>query len=154
VLKQNWFEKPFCGICKKCPEKNKMIPKDVQNVILDFHRQKLPKCIEDIILEYHDKYNTIDNTKRINFVIESGYRNWLRTKNCYSSYSQFNSQEREYLRKMSLWLPNPFYFFSWVGLEQFFPLASEWRIFMQNFLKVDREFYRRKLNISQLDLII
>jgi len=140
---------------KNCPAKYKMkqhLPKDVECLILQFNRQILPQCIEDLIYEFHDKYNTIENKKRINFVIESGYRNWLTSQNCYTQ--TYTSLELEYLGKMSVWLPNPFYFFSWIGFEQVFPVASEWRVFLENFYKVDREFYRRKLKVGQLDLIL
>ena len=110
----------------------------------------LPKEIEQLILSFHDAYNTIENTKRINFVIEYGYRNWLRIK----TNPHQNMFEREHLCKMCIWLPNPFYNFSWVGFEPIFPLAGEWQLFLKNFHFVDREFRYKKLKASQLDLII
>ena len=113
----------------------------------------LPEEIEQLILAFHDAYNTIENTKRINFVIESGYRNWLRMKTT-PHQNMYNLLEREYLGKLCIWLPNPFYYFSWVGFEPIFPLAGEWQLFLKNFHFVDREFRYRKLKPSQLDLII
>ena len=114
----------------------------------------LPEEIEQLIMAFHDAYNTIENTKRINFVIESGYRNWLRMKTTNTPTNMYSLLEKEYLGKLCIWLPNPFYYFSWVGFEPIFPLAGEWQLFLKNFHFVDREFRYRKLKASQLDLII
>ena len=133
------------------PRKNRLTQRTNQNV--QTIKQMLPKEIEQLILSFHDAYNTIENTKRINFVIESGYRNWLRMKTT-PHQNMYNLLEREYLGKLCIWLPNPFYYFSWVGFEPIFPLAGEWQLFLNNFHFVDREFRYRKLKASQLDLII
>ena len=114
----------------------------------------LPKSIEDLILlEFHDVYNTIEKKKLVNFVIESGYRAWLRIKSS-TNRNLYSMLEREYMGKLSIWLPDPFYHYSWVGFEPIFPLAGEWDLFLKNILYVDRELYRRKLKSGVLDLII
>jgi hypothetical protein len=114
----------------------------------------LPKTIEDLILhEFHDAFNTIDNRKRVNFIIECGYRNWLSIKTT-SNMRLYNRHEREYLGKLSIWLPNPFYYFSWIGFEPVYPMPGEWDLFLRHFQSVDEEFRRKKLKVSQLDLII
>jgi hypothetical protein len=114
----------------------------------------LPKSIEDLILlEFHDVYDTIEKRKLVNFVIESGYRAWLRIKTN-TNRNLYSMLEREHRCKLSIWLPNPFYYYSWVGFEPIFPLAGEWDLFLRNIHYVDRELYRRKLKTSVLDLII
>ena len=78
------------------PRKNRLTQRTNQNV--QTIKQMLPKEIEQLILAFHDAYNTIENTKRINFVIESGYRNWLRMKTT-PHQNMYNLLEREYNKR-------------------------------------------------------
>jgi len=47
------------------------------------HKMRLPDSLFDLVLEFHDEYDCIDKKKRVNFIINAGYRIWIVSQGCY-----------------------------------------------------------------------
>jgi hypothetical protein len=45
-----------------------------------FSKMRLPPEVRNIILEFHDEYNILEKRKRLNFIIETGFRHWWYNK--------------------------------------------------------------------------
>ena len=105
---------------------------------------KLPRAVVSLILGWHDEYNMIDKRKKLNLVVESGFRRWLYFLGAYNHEISYNHIEYSYT----------FYHFSWLSYWHVFPSPPQWNVFMRIMRETDAELSSLVLLPSQLDLII
>ena len=93
----------------------------------------LPTEIIDLIWEFHDEYDLIGKTKKINLVIETGFRNWLCCKDYFGEEFEFPPGA------FRIWQIDRLFYCSWYRDVPIYPLPYEWLLYMSCFRKVEQD---------------
>ena len=104
----------------------------------------LPTDIHNLILEFHDEYETVEKKRRINLVIESGYRNWLYCQGAYDDDMVLP------LQNFYCWQINSYFYCSYRNVD-IQPDADQMALYFQCFRFIDKNI---NTELSLFDYII
>ena len=101
----------------------------------------LPTDIVKLIFEFHDEFDIARKKRRIHYVIQRGYHNWMMDAGMFSSF--YNTTEYNIKQEI----------YPYCGYKVFISNYSRWKSFLSYFIRCEAWFFRNKTEIIDLFVI-
>ena len=111
-----------------------------------YENQMLPTEITDLIWEFHDEFDLIGKTKRLNFIIETGFRTWLSCKDYFGHEFEFPPGS------FRIWQIDRLFYCSWYRDTPIYPLPYEWLLYISCYRNAEKDLV--KATTVNLDLMV